>query len=276
MFFSRSLTAALFLSSASAISSGSHPTATLSADVSSSTESPSNDFQIASPPKCLDSCSQSSFQFLKTVPLCGIPDLDKLEKDTDEAVNAAAQNSYSCLCTDKTYLRTLVGCSVKSCDDKDIAAIMTMLYELCNAVGSTNFPTPERFIAALGIDMGGKSIPKSLSLDNGGTTYVTNSVFPAVTATVAIGPSNSLWPTDPAVLKTATDTADDGEVRFTGTGTQIVTAAVQTTTAAGGSSSGAAAASASASAEPGKNAGGKVVVAGSVIAVAMGALLMVL
>jgi hypothetical protein len=224
----------------------------------------------------MDSCSQSSSEFLKTAPLCSIPNLDKIDNDIDAALEAAARNSYSCICTDKTYLRTLVSCSVKACDDKDIASVMTVIYVACNAVGSTNFPTPERFIAALGIDMGGKSIPKSLSLDNGGTTYVTNSVFPGVTATVAIGPTNSFWPTDPAVLKTATDTADDGEVRFTGTGTQIVTAAVQTTTAAGGAASGAAAASASASAPPGKNAGGKVAVAGSVLAVVMGALLMVL
>ncbi|KAI5814117.1 hypothetical protein BZA77DRAFT_319627 [Pyronema omphalodes] len=281
MLFSRSLLATLLVSSASAISSSPQPTATPSPDINSRSNS-SSIFGTPLIPKCMETCAESTSQILKITPLCSVPNINMNTTNPEEAEKEASKNSYSCMCRDKIFLRTLIGCSVQTCDDKNIVTVMTIMYELCNALGSTTFPTPERFLAALGIDTAGKPIPKSLSLDTGNATYVTNSVFPGVTATIAIGSDHPMWPTDPAILKTATDTADDGEVRFSGTGTQIVSAAKQTTTAAGGSAVGAAAASPSASPSPsastpaGKNEGGKVAVAGSVLALVMGALLMAL
>jgi hypothetical protein len=81
---------------------------------------------------------------------------------------------------------------------------------MCKNAGGVEYPSPERFLAAIGV--------KGVEVAEVGG-YETNSVFSAHTATTWA--PTSMWPTEKSILQTATATSDDGEVRFTGT--EVVT-----------------------------------------------------
>jgi hypothetical protein len=204
--------------------------------------------------KCMDTCMQSTVETLSGPPLCSITDQESEENE------AEVKNGYSCMCTDKIFLGTIFKCILKSCSSSDVSDAFDTFYQVCASEGNTTFPAPDKFLSVVGITT---TLTASDLMPTG---YVTNSVFPALTATTwsqaiedyaKASEHSAFW-------ATATATSDDGAVSF----------GKPTTTAAGSSQgTGTAAVSGGAAAsavESGNGASGNQFVGGAMTAAVLG------